>query len=74
MLAEDNDRHELLTPTQLYEETGKTVQYWANLRWRGRGPRYVKLSGGRGSVRYRRRDLNDWLEANTYPGGQGISA
>jgi hypothetical protein len=37
-----------------------TVRALQNWRLRGGGPRFVKVSGR--SIRYRRRDLNEWVE------------
>jgi predicted DNA-binding transcriptional regulator AlpA len=39
---------------------GYSIRALQNWRLRGGGPRFVKVSGR--SVRYRRRDLNDWVE------------
>ena len=36
----------------------KTLQGW---RCKGVGPRYVRISGR--SIRYRRRDLQEWIES-----------
>ena len=38
-----------------------SVRALQNWRVRGGGPRFVKVSGR--SIRYRRRDLIDWIEA-----------
>lgn len=40
-----------------------SVRALQNWRHRGGGPAYVKVSSR--SVRYRRRDLMDWIEART---------
>jgi hypothetical protein len=37
-----------------------TLRQW---RYLGQGPAYIKLNGGR--IRYRRRDLDAWLDAQT---------
>lgn len=35
-------------------------------RWRGTGPAFIKLSPGRGGrIRYRRRDVEQWLDVQT---------
>ena len=39
----------------------------ARLRWAGKGPAYVRL--GR-SIRYRRSDLDDWIETNLQTPGR----
>ena len=38
-----------------------TLRTW---RWSGVGPRYFSLPGAKGSVRYRRHDLELWLNGN----------
>jgi phage terminase Nu1 subunit (DNA packaging protein) len=57
-----------LNEKQIAETLGvrvRTVQQW---RFHGRGPRYKKLSRGRGgSVRYDPRELDEWLKQQ--PGG-----
>lgn len=40
---------------------GYTIRALQNWRLRGGGPQFVKVSAR--SIRYRRRDLNDWVEA-----------
>lgn len=51
----------LLTPLQAAQQLGTTPGALAQLRYTGRGPAFVKLSPR--SVRYRQRDLNDFVEA-----------
>ena len=53
----------LLTETQASELTGLSVRTLQAWRVRGEGPVFVKL--GR-AVRYRRRDLLAWVDANTF--------
>lgn len=54
---------------QLLDERGAadilcySVRALQNWRYRGGGPRFVKVSGR--SVRYRRRDLLAWIDART---------
>lgn len=43
------------------EFLGYTVRALQNWRLRGGGPQFVKVSAR--SIRYRRRDLNAWVEA-----------
>lgn len=53
-----------LTPRELADELGVSLQTLANWRWSGVGPRYTKLGDGRTSpVRYRRADVDAWLAA-----------
>ncbi|MFF9117284.1 helix-turn-helix transcriptional regulator [Streptomyces massasporeus] len=53
-----------LTPRELAEELGVSIQTLANWRWTGVGPRYTKLGNGRTSpVRYQRADVDAWLQA-----------
>ena len=59
-LPRDDDA--LLTEQQASVLLGhpvRTLQAW---RYRGGGPKFVKTSR---SVRYRRRDLIDWIDAGT---------
>lgn len=57
---------ELLTPAAvaaLAKTSPRTVSGW---RTRGVGPRYIKLTPGRGGrVRYVRRDVMAWLASRT---------
>lgn len=51
-----------------------SVRALQNWRHRGGGPKYVKVSAR--SIRYRRRDLLDWIEArivahSSQPGAEG---
>jgi predicted DNA-binding transcriptional regulator AlpA len=56
----------LLTPAQVSAWTQLDEQTLANARWRRTGPPYIKLGTGRGApVRYRRRDVEEWLEDQT---------
>lgn len=53
---------DLMTPDELAAYTGTPTQTLAHWRYRGRGPRFVKI--GR-SVRYRASDVAAWLESQT---------
>ena len=58
-----NDRHiELLTQDSLAAELKMRPQSLADWRHRGKGPDYVKLGQ---LVRYRRSDVQRWLEGQT---------
>ncbi len=52
-----------LTPTQAAElMPGMTVEHLAQLRFTGKGPKFLKPTPRK--VFYRRRDIIDWLEAS----------
>lgn len=53
----------LLTPVQASSTLGLAIQTLADLRYKGRGPQFVKV--GR-LVRYRLRDLEAWLDSRTF--------
>ncbi|MFG2759476.1 helix-turn-helix transcriptional regulator [Streptomyces wuyuanensis] len=60
------DPEELLTPADVGAMTKLGRQTLANMRWRRTGPAYVKLGRGRAApVRYRRRDVEQWLHTRT---------
>lgn len=56
------EHREYLTPEQLCELFPSTKAYWANLRFTGTGPRYLKPSPKK--VLYRKSDVIDWLEGS----------
>lgn len=51
------------TPAALGERLGLSVGALAQMRYRGTGPRFIKL-GGR-QVRYAESDIQAWLEQQT---------
>lgn len=53
----------LLTPAQLGEHLGLTVGALAQMRYRGNGPKFIKLGGKQ--VRYRESDVQAWLDQQT---------
>ncbi|EIT87762.1 hypothetical protein A200_07553 [Parascardovia denticolens IPLA 20019] len=55
----------LLSARDVSEWTGLTVGHLAQLRYVGKGPRYIRLSSRR--VAYRLKDVQAWLEACTVP-------
>lgn len=63
---------ELVTPEQLAAELGITEKTLSQWRYRGTGPAYIKLGGNHRSapVRYRRADVNRWLDAQPVIGGK----
>lgn len=55
---------EWLTPAELAREIKYSRQTLANMRCQGRGPKFTKLGEGRfAPVRYKRRDVRDWMQA-----------
>jgi len=57
-----HDPHELLTPAEASRITKLSVSTLKDKRWRGTGPRFIKLSPGRGGrIRYRRGDVDAWI-------------
>ena len=66
-----NDLDALLTEdaaARILNVSPRTLQAW---RMEKRGPAFVRV--GR-SVRYRRRDLVEWIECNTYPAASGVNS
>jgi excisionase family DNA binding protein len=61
-LRESEYLDQLLSETEAARFLGFSVRTLQGWRVKGGGPRFVKI-GGR-SVRYRRRDLNAWADAN----------
>jgi len=51
----------LINEHEAADYIGHSVRALQNWRVRGGGPRFVKISGR--SIRYRRCDLNAWIEA-----------
>lgn len=59
------DPDELLTPAETAPIVKLSVSTLKDRRWKGTGPRYIKLSPGRGGrIRYRRGDVLAWLEGS----------
>lgn len=56
---QDPDR--LMNEVEAAQILGYTIRCLQNWRLRGGGPRFVKVSSR--SIRYRRRDLNEWIES-----------
>lgn len=55
--------HDVLwKPQQLAEHLGMTVQALAVMRYRGTGPKYVRI--GTRTIRYRRADVDAWIDRN----------
>jgi predicted DNA-binding transcriptional regulator AlpA len=56
------NQNELLTPDQVAEILKVTVGTLENWRFKGYGPKYLKLGSTRRSpVRYRRKDVDGWV-------------
>ncbi len=56
------ERATTIAPLEAAKRLGLQESTLANLRWSGKGPRFVKV-GGR--VRYRLSDLATWLDEQT---------
>lgn len=52
----------LINETQAAEYLGYTIRALQNWRLRGGGPQFIKVSAR--SIRYRRCDLNEWIESH----------
>ena len=57
------DCDNLLNPEALAEYLSTTTGALAQMRYRGIGPKFIKL--GAKAVRYRMSDVSDWLDAQT---------
>jgi len=56
----------LLCPKEAATYLNLSVDWLARERWKGTGPGYVRLSGGRfGAIRYRRSALDAYVAAHT---------
>lgn len=55
----------LLTRKQAEEYTGIPTATLAELEYRGRGPKVVRIGGNGRSTRYRVRDLRAWIDSRT---------
>lgn len=57
-----SDSNELLSPAETAGLLKLATSTLKDKRWKGTGPAYIKLSPGRGGrVRYRLRDVEQWL-------------
>ena len=54
---------ELLTPEQAGQLLSMSSHYMAQMRYLGNGPVYIKISAK--TIRYRRADLESWIDAHT---------
>jgi predicted DNA-binding transcriptional regulator AlpA len=52
----------LIRPSDIADELGVSVGNLAQMRFLGTGPAYIKVGGK--AVRYRRSDVDAWIEAN----------
>lgn len=61
----------LLTPEQLCEIIpGTSKQYWATLRFKGQGPKFIKPSPR--TVLYRLSTVMSWLDAREFQGNAEV--
>ena len=61
MYQENNSS--LVKPVEVAEYLDTTTANLAQMRYRGTGPKFVKL--GHRAIRYRWEDVHAWIEANT---------
>lgn len=57
------DARKLATDPEFCEFAGLTPSQSAQLRYQGKGPRFIKVTGRQ--IRYRWSDIESWLDANT---------
>ncbi|MFF7158133.1 helix-turn-helix domain-containing protein [Streptomyces sp. NPDC008139] len=58
----DGTDADLLTPKETAPIVKLSVSTLKDKRWKGTGPSFIKLTPGRGGrIRYRRRDVEQWL-------------
>jgi len=57
------DPNELLTPADVMPWLRQTNQALAQMRYRGKGPKFIKVTAKK--VLYRRRDVEEWLDTKT---------
>lgn len=55
---------DLITPEQLGERWGKSIQTLAQMRYLGTGPKFVRVSAK--TIRYRVIDIEEYERANTF--------
>lgn len=60
---EIEDLGDLIATKEAARILGVTVGTMADWRWRGKGPQYVRL--GERCIRYSKKALRDYIEANT---------
>lgn len=53
----------VLNPREVAAEYGIPFNTLRNYRHRKTGPRYLKVGDGLGRIRYRRADIEEWLNA-----------
>ena len=56
-------RDQLALPKAVADYMGTTTGNLAQMRYRGTGPKFIKL--GHRAIRYRWSDVEAWIEANT---------
>jgi len=61
----------LAKPEEVGEVMGLTVAELAQMRYTGRGPKYVKVTGRQ--VRYRWEDVQQWLDERTRRRTDGLA-
>jgi predicted DNA-binding transcriptional regulator AlpA len=61
----------LLTPAQAGELLGLSVPALAQMRYLGSGPKFLKLTAR--AVRYRRSDIDQWVESTARTSTSGAA-
>jgi predicted DNA-binding transcriptional regulator AlpA len=67
----DTTAREYLTPQQAGHYVGLTERTLTEKRRNGTGPRYTRLGGPTGRVRYSRQELDRWMESRTFESTSG---
>jgi predicted DNA-binding transcriptional regulator AlpA len=57
------DPDQVLTPEETASVLRCALSSLARWRWNGEGPRFIKVGG---NVRYRRRDLREWMDSRAH--------
>ena len=64
-MTDSDDGDQMLSPAEAAIQLGVTPRFLAGHRTKGTGPRFIRLSHS--VIRYRRSELNTWLESRTAP-------
>ena len=68
-MTDQYDDNALMDTAQAAEYLNMTERFMIDTRWKGDGPRYIKIGGKFGRVRYRRADLDAWVEQHVVDPG-----
>jgi predicted DNA-binding transcriptional regulator AlpA len=67
-----DDPNALLPPTQAAKYLSITSGYLKVLRYSGNGPDFIRISER--NIRYRKADLDKWIESRRFSSTSGVSA